>query len=437
MQFYDREKELELIHQAKKQSLDHAQMMVVVGRRRTGKTTLLKKAIEKEDDAIYYFIARKNEVLICEEFTQEIERILHVRIFGTVIRFRDLFQYLMELSETRSFTLVLDEFQQFYSINPSIYSELQNIWDSFKEKSKINLILCGSVYSLMRKIFENSKEPLFARATGRIHVTPFRVNTLKEILSDYFPEYGKEDLLAFYAITGGIAKYVELLVNRKAFTLEKIMDEIFSENSLFLEEGRNVLIEEFGKDYATYFSILSLLASSKTSRSDIESTLGFSIGGFLERLEKDFNLIRKVRPIFSRADGRNVKYTIVDNFLNFWFRFIFKYQSAVEIGNFDYVRSIVMRDYPTYSGKILERYFSEEFAIKQSFSAIGSWWEKGNNNEIDIVAVNDQDKKVLFAEVKRNKKNISIRLLREKSANVMNHLPGYTADFVALSLDDM
>lgn len=77
-----------------------------------------------------------------------------------------------------------------------------------------------------------------------------------------------------------------------------MLDEVFRENSLFIDEGCNVLIEEFGKDYATYFSILSLIASSKTSRSKIESILEVSIGGYLERLENDFNLTRKVRPMF-------------------------------------------------------------------------------------------------------------------------------------------
>ena len=81
---------------------------------------------------------------------------------------------------------------------------------------------------------------------------------------------------------------MELLIRKKAFTLGKMLDEVFRENSLFIDEGRNVLIEEFGKDYATYFSILSLIASSKTSRSEIESILEVSIGGYLERLETCF-----------------------------------------------------------------------------------------------------------------------------------------------------
>ena len=437
MKFYDREKELQLLSSIKERSAINAQMTIVVGRRRIGKTSLLKKAFEKEGTALYLFVNRKSEVLICEDFKEEIERKLEVRIFGSITKFKDLFQYLMELSETRNFTLIIDEFQEFNFVNPSIYSEMQNIWDSFKEKGKINLILCGSIYSLMKKIFENSKEPLFGRATERIQLKVFNVNTLKEILNDNYPKFEAEDLLAFYAFTGGVAKYVEQYVDKQAFTLPAILNEMLRENSLFIDEGRNVLIEEFGKDYSTYFSILSLIALSKTSRPEIESILEISIGGYLERLENDFNLIQKVRPIFSKSGARNVKYAIVDNFLNFWFRFIYKYQSAVEIGNFSYLRTIVERDYPTYSGKILERYFTGKLAALQQYSAIGTYWEKGNENEIDIVAVNELEKTVLYAEVKRKSENIGIPLLKQKSKNLQAQLPGYVAEFKGFSMEDM
>ena len=438
MKFYNREKELAFLKSIKERTKTEAQMTVVVGRRRIGKTSLLKKAVENEDTALYLFVTRKNEVLICEEFKEEIERKLQVKLFGSFTQFKDLFQYLMDLSATRIFSLIIDEFQEFNNVNPSVYSEMQNIWDSYKERSRINLIVCGSVYSLMKNIFENSKEPLFARATERIHLKPFHVDTLKDILADNYPEYTPEDLLAFYVLTGGVAKYVELLISKKAFTLSKMLDEVFRENSLLIDEGRNVLIEEFGKDYATYFSILSLIASSKTSRSEIESILEVSIGGYLERMENDFNLIRKVRPMFAKPGGRNIKYEIVDNFLNFWFRFIYKYQSAVEIGDFGYLRSIVERDYPTYSGKILERFFTEKLVNLQRYSAIGIWWEKGNQNELDIVAVDDFTKVVLFAEVKRKKENISISVLQDKAQKLLqSQLKDYTAEYRGFSMEDM
>jgi AAA+ ATPase superfamily predicted ATPase len=128
----------------------------------------------------------------------------------------------------------------------------------------------------------------------------------------------------------------------------------------------------------------------------------------------------------------------VDNFLNFWFRFIYKYQSAVEIGNFGYLRSIVERDYPMYSGKILERYFTEKLVNQRRYSAIGTWWEKGNQNELDIVAVDDFNNTVLFAEVKRKKENISISVLQKKAGNLLrSQLKEYAAEYVGFSMEDM
>ncbi|HPT30660.1 MAG TPA: ATP-binding protein [Prolixibacteraceae bacterium] len=438
MKFYNREKELDLLKSIKERSEAEAQMTVIVGRRRIGKTSLIKKAIENESSALYLFVTRKSEVFICEEFVDEIEQKLQVKLFGKLTRFKDIFRYLMDLSVTRNFSLVIDEFQEFYNINPSVYSEMQNIWDSYKDRSRINLILCGSIYALMKKIFENSKEPLFGRANERIHLKPFHVDILKEILKDNSPNYKAEDLLAFYVFTGGVAKYIELLISKRAFTLKKMLDEMLRENSLFIDEGRNVLIEEFGKDYSTYFSILSLISSSKTSRSEIESILETSIGGFLERLENDFNLIRKVRPIFSKPGGKNIKYEVVDNFLNFWFRFIYKYQSSVEIGNFDYLRSIVDRDYPTYTGKILERYFKEKLVSLQQFSAIGTWWEKGNQNELDIVAVDELNRKALIAEVKIKKENISLPALQERASKLLQlQLNEYNVNYVGYSMENM
>ena len=348
--------------------------------------------------------------------------------YKRVKTFKELFGYLMDLSKTIHFTLIIDEFQEFHSVNPAIYSDMQHIWDSQKEASKINLILCGSVYSMMKKIFEQSREPLFGRATQR---------TLKEILTDHYPTYTSEDLLAFYLITGGVAKYVELLVEADAFTLEAILDEIFSDNSLFLDEGKNVLIDEFGKDYGNYFSILSLIASSKTSRVDMESILEMQIGGFLDRLEVDFGLISKVRPIFAKPGSRSVKYKINDNFLNFWFRFIYKYRSAIEIGNLAYVKEIVLRDYKVYSGRVLEKYFTDKMLAEENYSAIGAWWEKGNLNEIDIIALNETEKRLVIADVKRKAENINIPELKQKAESLAIQFKDYSIAYKGLSMDNM
>lgn len=436
MNFYNRENELKLLHETRLLSEQSARMTFIVGRRRIGKTTLIIKAFE-EFPFIYLFVARKNEPLLCREFTSVIEMSLKKKVHGEFNSFASLFEFLLSESQTNAFTLIIDEFQEFYQINPSVFSDMQRLWDQYKAKSKMNLVLSGSVFSLMKKIFENAKEPLFGRANERIHLKPFTVGILRQIFNDMHPASKNADLLAFYTITGGVAKYVELFADKKAFTLNRMLNEIFRENSLLMEEGKNLLIEEFGKDYTTYFSILSLIASSKTSRSEIESILGKNIGGYMDRLEKEYQIIKSIRPITAKPGSRNLKYLIEDNFLSFWFRFIYKYRSATEIGNFTYVKQIAERDFETYSGPFLEKYFREKLAETNQYSKIGRYWERGNQNELDIVCIDELNKKITIAEVKRNKERINLIRLEEKATTLLNDFNGYQVQYLALGLADL
>ena len=439
MKFYDRIKELETLGSGlsfiKTSSPSSSKMTLITGRRRVGKTKLILEAFG--ENMLYIFVARKEEKLLCEEFSDLIQNKLNNKIIGKITAFKDLFEYIMILSKEKTLTVTIDEFQEFYSINPSVYSDMQNIWDNYKNKSKINLILSGSVYSLMKKIFENSKEPLFGRADKKIYLKPFDVDTLKKIIIENNRTANKIDILSFYIFTGGMAKYVELFVDNGALTHDKMLDLILEENSIFIEEGKDLLIEKFGKEYATYFSILSLIANSKTSRREIESILEKNIGGYLDRLENEYSIIKKIKPAFSKEVGRIQKYEIEDNFLNFWFRFIYGYKSAVEIGNLKYVKNIIDRDFTAYAGKFLEKYFIEKLKLSQEFSYIGSYWEKGNKNEIDTVAVNDTDKQILLAEVKLNPKKININKLKEKAVKLTQKFKDYAFEYKGFSLEDL
>lgn len=435
MKFYNRKSECETLREIEGYSAKNAQMTVMVGRRRVGKTTLLKYAF-KDTPVLYFFVAKKNEVLLCDEFVSEIKDKLGISL-GGFNSFAKLFESIMVQAKNKNFTLIIDEFQEFSNLNSSVFSEMQNIWDSYKNDSKINLVLCGSIYSMMRKIFEHSKEPLFGRATAKITLKPFDIATIKEILHDYNPDYTNEDLLAFYMVTGGVAKYIEQLVGFNAFTKSSILSCVFKENSFFLNEGRDVMIDEFGRDYANYFSVLSLIASSKTERGDMESTLGMTVGGYLDKMERDFNIIKRVRPFGAKVGSRSNKYLIEDNFLNFWFRFIYKYRSAVEIGNMDYLKSIVERDYDTFSGIVLEKYFRAMLMDSKQFSDIQGYWNRKGENEIDIIAVNDLDKRMIICEVKRNRDRININILRNKAADIEKEYRGYEIEYKALSMENM
>ena len=136
-------------------------------------------------------------------------------------------------------------------------------------------------------------------------------------------------------------------------------------------------------------------------------------------------------------NSRNVRYGIKDNFLNFWFRFIYKYRSAIEIGNLGYVKEKVQADYSTFSGWILERYFRQYYRETGHYNIVTNYWEKDGRNEIDLVAVNEADREIVIGEVKRNSRRIDLHGLEEKSTAIVSKRKGWQIEYVALSLDDM
>ncbi len=240
----------------KKRSEDnHAMLTVVTGRRRIGKTTLIDKAMDGEP-YLYFFVGKKNEAVLCDGFAAEIRSKLGLFVPESVRAFRDIFSILMQEGSHRPFTVAIDEFQNFGDVNPSVFSDIQDIWDRYRQNTHVHLIVSGSVYSLMTKLFRDKKEPLYGRDDKTIKLQPFSPSVLNEIMTEYAPEYTKDDLLALYTYTGGVPKYIELFVDTRALTREKMIAFICNADSPFIEEGRKLLIQEFGKKYGTYFSVL-------------------------------------------------------------------------------------------------------------------------------------------------------------------------------------
>lgn len=439
MKFYDREKEIAYLRETRDTAQKVARFTVVTGRRRIGKTTLIREAY-KDMPFVYLFVARKAEADLCEAYLEEIGEKLGIPTLGSSRRFSDIFRYLMQLSQQRTFTLIIDEFQDFYRVNKAVFSEMQDIWDQYEKTSKINLVVCGSIYSMMQKIFKDKKEPLYGRNTGELRVKPFRPSVLKQILADAKQEYSKEDLLALFTFTGGVAKYVSLLVDDSALDRDAMIRHLISANSTFLNEGKNNLIEEFGKDYGIYFSILSCIARGKNTRSEIEDVIGKEVGGYLTNLEKEYELIGKRQPLFEKSNNKNVRYELNDEFYSFWFRFIFKYNYIIEIENYNKLQEIVMRDYSTFSGLMLERYFHLVAMESGEYTRLSRWWDRKGENEIDLIAENELADKVVFCEIKRQAEEISMGVLKQKAEvfkQATHEFNGYEIAYKGLSMEDM
>lgn len=438
MKFVDRTREVASLQSIRERSLEHAQFTVLTGRRRIGKTSLVFHAyIDKP--FLYFFVSKKSESELCVTYQQEISAKLGIPMLGKVTKFADIFDYIMQLSKQQPITLFIDEFQEFMRINASIYSDMQRIWDINKEEARINLIVGGSVQTMIHQIFENKKEPLYNRQTSMIRLKKFPPSILKEILANYNPNYSPDDLLALYSFTGGVAKYVELLMDNGATTREKMIETIIQPDSVFLSEGKNLLIEEFGKDYGVYFSILTAIASGHSQRSQIEDIIGKEIGGYLTMLEDTYGLITRHKPLFNTTNS-NIRYRLDDNFLIFWFRFIFKYNYMLEIDAFDALQQIIRRDYETFSGKMLENYFKEKLAEEQQFTQIDNWWSRNGETEIDIIAVNELTKRAVFYEVKRQAKELDPSSLEAHTSEFLiatRQLKKYFITHQGLSMQDM
>jgi len=123
-------------------------------------------------------------------------------------------------------------------------------------------------------------------------------------------------------------------------------------------------------------------------------------------------IIREV-PITESITSKKGRYFLKDNFLAFWFRFIYPNLSAIEEGIFS--SDEIRKEYPHYLGSVFEK-VAKEFLIELNkkerlpfrFTKIGKWWHK--SEEIDLVALNEKEKKVLFVEVKW--KELTIREIK-------------------------
>lgn len=427
MKFFGRQKEINKLLRIEQLSLSEAQFTVVTGRRRIGKTSLVKKTFADNPQMLYFFVARKAEADLCQIYLQEIKEKLGTPFPGGIVSsFAEVFRFVMESAISQHITIFIDEFQEFYKVNPSIFSDMQNIWDTYKDRAKVNLIVGGSVNTLINRIFMDKKEPLYGRHNAMINLKPFSPSILIEIMNTYNPGFLSEDFLAMYTITGGVPKYIDLLVQNKRFTEEEMLEFVFQEDSFFLSEGKTLLIEEFGKDYGTYFSILTLISEGKNTRAELDNALaGIPISGHLKNLIDDFGWVSKRQPLYEKSENKNVRYAITDQFLRFWFRFVYKYSHYIEAGGYIRLKQQAESNFSTFTGPSLEAYFIEVLKETGCYTRIGYWHDRKGENEIDIIAEDEIEHRVEFIEVKRKEKNLDMSILRAKADKCMTTLGKY------------
>lgn len=451
MKFYNREKELKKLLEIATLSMKTAHVVVITGRRRVGKTELIRQFSKGKENVIYLFVSKKKSHILLEEFRDILARIIPLIKTVSFRDFEGFFSFIFNYMKEHFTIVVFDEFQNFEYIDPSVFSTIQNHWDREKDNIRGAFIFIGSIYTLMRKIFEGKKEPLFGRATSRLYIEPLEPDAIAEILSDYHLDASK-NLPFYFTLFGGIPKYYFLLDRYHLFgkSHAEIVKKLYCEMDAPLQnEGRELLIEEFGKNYHLYFSILQVIAGGETQMARIADGAGINVNSmskYLDELTSYYQVIERRIPVTEHIYEKKIgRYYIKDSALRFWFRYIFKNQSLIEIGDEKGLTTKIISDLPSLMGRSFEELIkalllrrNTEEILPFRFSKIGGFWTRRGDIEIDIVAINEEEGKILFGECKLKGSKFTkaeIQRLKEKAEYVRWRMGKRKEYFALFSMD--
>ncbi len=444
MKFYDREKELSLLDREFEivRNKRLSRFVVISGRRRVGKTALVMKAAERNTDfvSVYLYAFATTESGLTQRWMQKVAEKFNLEFPPTFSQPVDVIRFLFSLAKKTPTAVFIDECQDITPVSPTFWSELQREWDLNKDSSQMLLVQSGSVASAMRLIFQDYSKPLYGRADAFLELQPFGPQVLQTILKDAKPNYSPDELLLLYAMTGGVARYVRQMVDTDALTVDRMTEEFFHDSSYFLSEAQILLANEFKVESGIYYDILAAIAHGVTKRMELQNvTAGKQVGGYLDKLQKLFGLIRKNEPLFNK-DYRKVRYVLNDPYLSFWFAFVQREEDLVSTRQFDELKRLFRSHYSDYSGRVLEGWFRAKFLESGLYPEVGSWWDRKGENEIDLIAVNAERRVAWVFEIKRNPKKFDPTVLQRKTAVMLgqnNRLEGFDIRTKGLSLEDM
>ena len=416
-EFINRERELEYLED--EHGKGDFRFISVIGRRRLGKTRLIREFLEGKSGFCYLLVPELKDEEVRLEIAANFHEKFGLSFLGTP-SWDELFEKLFQLSEQKRLILVFDEFQRFFDINKSIFSYLQKQIDHYAASSKLFLIVSGSSIGMMHRIFDHAA-PLYGRRTGQLSFEPFKFYALRQ----WFPNLPPDDRVYIYTVYGGTPKYLEEAEHRN---IRANLQKILNKTSLLYSEPE-ILLKTEVQESNTYFNILKVIASGTTRPTDIANASGIkptSIDYFLNVLINDLDLIRKETPVCDKKPSKKSIYLIKDNYFKFWFRFIYPNYSELELGNTDRVLSKIETEMDRFTGPSFEE-ISKQFLIELNrqgklpftFGKIGKQWgkfrgEAGKNTyEIDLAALNESTKEILFCECKWQKQKVDVDVLEE------------------------
>ncbi len=406
MRFIGREMELKALEDAYEK--DDFQMAVIYGRRRIGKTTLLRQFCQGKKSVFFTAIKstpKRNIDLFGKCVLNALAPEMRLTSFQS---FDALCSFLGEQSKNERVIVVIDELPYMVKKDDSITSMLQKYIDEEWQFGKMFFIVCGSSVSFMEDEVLSEKSPLFGRRTMQIKLSAFHYDQTAQFL----PSWPAIDQAVAYGITGGIAKYLSLLDERKTLD-ENIISLFFSKTGYLYEEADNLLTQEF-RDVDGYSRVIETIAAGSNQVQGIADKSGISAQNVLHLLKNlvETGIVERQQAITEEYNKKKVQYVLSDEMLRFWYRFIPDAIEAIEIGKGDiyYYRNVKPNLY-SFMGNVFEkmcRQYTLKVGITGEFQCtitrVGTWWgtnpEKKTETDIDVVGLNPGNKQAIIGECK-------------------------------------
>lgn len=415
MKFIGRKDELAALEREYKRE---SGFVVIYGRRRVGKTTLIKQFI-KDKKALYFLTSQESSKQNMGSLTAKIARFTGKAYLenARLESWEQVFRMFAEYEPEQKKILIIDEFQYLVKADPAFPSIFQNAWDEILKDHNVMVILCGSHISMMTSSVLSHSSPLYGRRTAQIRLRPLRFTEF----SMAFENVSFEERVKIYSVTGGVPKYIEFFDNDE--TLEKNIVENVLDRSGFLSEEPSFLLNNEVKETSSYFSILKAISMGNHRISDIATVLEQKtneLSPYLATLIELFLLEKRV-PITENNPEKSRKglYYINDNFIEFWFKFVYPYKGELELDNIEFVTEKLRSNFIDNHVSFVFEQVSRELLVDMcrngkidfNISRIGSYWN--SNTEIDVVAIDEQNKRLFAGECKFYEKPVGMRVYSE------------------------
>lgn len=417
--FVDREEEMETLENEYERK--GSALVVLYGRRRVGKTTLISEFI-KDKKALFFLASEESESQNRNAFREKVAEFIDSDLLRSsdVKSWDVLFKSIIDTPFDSKPVIVLDEFQYLGKANPAFPSIFQRIWEEILKDKSVMVILCGSLISMMESQTLAYGSPLYGRRTAQIR--------LKQIPFGYyhafFPGKSRRELIEMYAVTGGVPKYIELFSESK--DIYSAIQKCVLNRSGYLYDEPHFLLQQEVSEVGSYFSIIKAIAAGNTKLSAISGVLEIKATSLTKYLKTliDLDILEREVPITEENPEKSKKglYKIKDNYLRFWFAFVFPNMSFIESGHsrivLNKIKKSLVRNHIAfvYEDVCKERMWelNAENAWPFHFSKLGRFWD--SNDEIDITALDPEGKNLILGECKFWTEPVGISVLRDLEA---------------------